>query len=309
MKQEVEFEPCEISTISLHKLLSFSNLFKDGIIYGKHCCLIDVNTDTSQNIFKNPIRIDAYMFVVCTEGLVAINYNLYNQTLSANNMFLYNKGSILSMNAIEPCHLKIMVFNHEFFDELSIKLDNIPLQYKILREQQIFPISAFDCCQLQTTMSQTAICIGMNQKNSHYCEMVKSSFKAFIYRALYIIYEQYGKRHNEYIPTQENSHFERFMSLLEENYKKEHSIHFYSNKMNLSPKYLSLMIKKVSGKLATEWIDEYIIIEAKNLLKYSSMSIQEISYSLNFRTQSFFGKFFKRHTGLSPNAYRVSNKY
>lgn len=49
-----------------------------------------------------------------------------------------------------------------------------------------------------------------------------------------------------------------------------------------------------------------MILEAKNLLKYSTMSIQEISYSLNFPNQSFFGKYFKNHTGQTPSEYRMS---
>ena len=71
-----------------------------------------------------------------------------------------------------------------------------------------------------------------------------------------------------------------------------------------SPKYLSSVVKEVSGKTAARWIDESVILEAKALLKYSGMSIQEIAYHLNFSTQSFFGKYFKQHTGTSPSRYK-----
>ena len=64
------------------------------------------------------------------------------------------------------------------------------------------------------------------------------------------------------------------------------------------------MVKEVSGKTAARWIDESVILEAKALLKYSGMSIQEIAYHLNFSTQSFFGKYFKQHTGTSPSRYK-----
>ena len=69
-------------------------------------------------------------------------------------------------------------------------------------------------------------------------------------------------------------------------------------------KYLSSVVKEVSGKTAARWIDESVILEAKALLKYSGMSIQEIAYHLNFSTQSFFGKYFKQHTGTSPSRYK-----
>ena len=64
------------------------------------------------------------------------------------------------------------------------------------------------------------------------------------------------------------------------------------------------MVKKVSGKTAGEWIDEYVILEAKALLKYSVMSIQEVAYYMNFPNPSFFGKYFKRYVGISPQKYR-----
>ena len=74
--------------------------------------------------------------------------------------------------------------------------------------------------------------------------------------------------------------------------------------MFLSSKHFSTVIKKVSGKTAGQWIDEYVILEAKTLLKYSGMSIQEIANALNFSTQSFFGKYFKQHTGYSPSRFK-----
>ena len=68
---------------------------------------------------------------------------------------------------------------------------------------------------------------------------------------------------------------------------------------------MSALIKEVSGRSAAQWIDDYVILEAKSLLKYSDLSIQEIAYRLNFSTQSFFGKYFKQHTGISPGQYKA----
>lgn len=70
-------------------------------------------------------------------------------------------------------------------------------------------------------------------------------------------------------------------------------------------KHLSNVIKELTGKSAGEWIDSYVILEAKTLLKYSNMSVQEIAYYLNFPNQSFFGSYFKRNTGMSPSQYKA----
>lgn len=305
MEAKVETQDYGIGTISFDKMLSISNLFGKVIRYGKNCCLINVDTDTDRDIFKYPARIDAFIFVVCSNGLIELTYNLFSITLSSNNLFIYKPGTIFRINAIESSQLSIMIFTRDFFDELGLKLDNIPLHYKMMRERQTFPLSEECCRQISDLMSLTGEFISLDSTKPHYGEMVKSTFRTFLYRAIYAINEHSVNKTIECLPKQENTHFENFMRMLEENYKTEHSIKFYSDKMSLTPKYLSLMIKKVSGKLATEWIDDYLVLEAKNLIKYSSMSIQEIAYALNFPNQSFFGKYFKRHTGLSPKAYRL----
>ena len=100
--------------------------------------------------------------------------------------------------------------------------------------------------------------------------------------------------------------FDEFMSLLQQYNKREHNVSFCAKQLNITPKYLSSVVKEVSGKTAARWIDESVILEAKALLKYSGMSIQEIAYCLNFPNQSFFGKYFRSHTGMTPSAYRMS---
>ena len=98
--------------------------------------------------------------------------------------------------------------------------------------------------------------------------------------------------------------FNDFTALLQQHSKRERNVGFYAAQLNITPKYLSAVVKEVSGKTAARWIDESVILEAKTLLKYSGLSIQEIAYRLNFSTQSFFGKYFKQHTGFSPSRYK-----
>jgi AraC-like DNA-binding protein len=82
------------------------------------------------------------------------------------------------------------------------------------------------------------------------------------------------------------------------------NVGFYADRLSLTPKYLSRIIKEASGRSAPEWIDDYVILEAKNLLKYSGLAIKEIVYKLNFPSQSVFYKFFKARTGMTPTEYK-----
>jgi AraC-like DNA-binding protein len=85
---------------------------------------------------------------------------------------------------------------------------------------------------------------------------------------------------------------------------EERGIGFYADKLCHTPKYLSTTIKEVSGKLAGEWIDDYVMLEAKVLLKSTNMTVQQTSERLNFATQSHFGTYFKRLAGVSPKEYK-----
>jgi AraC-like DNA-binding protein len=104
--------------------------------------------------------------------------------------------------------------------------------------------------------------------------------------------------------TRQEGIYSAFIDLLGGNYKNARDIGYYANKLCITSKHLSQVVKEVSGKTALEIIEEYVLTECKALLLSTTMTIQEISDELNFPSQSVFGKYFKRLTGLSPKAYR-----
>lgn len=98
--------------------------------------------------------------------------------------------------------------------------------------------------------------------------------------------------------------FTKFIRLVEKYYKKERKVSWYAGELGISPKYLSETVKRTSKRTPNEWIDKYVILEVRLQLKNSSMSIKEIADDLNFPSQSFLGKYFKEHMGMSPSQYR-----
>ncbi|MCM1164075.1 MAG: helix-turn-helix domain-containing protein [Muribaculaceae bacterium] len=98
----------------------------------------------------------------------------------------------------------------------------------------------------------------------------------------------------------------QFIETLEKNFKTERSVNFYADRLFVTPKHLSAVLKEVSGRTAGDWIDRRVILEAKLMLRTTGMNIQEISSALNFSNQSFFGKYFKHLTGISPRDYRAN---
>ena len=99
----------------------------------------------------------------------------------------------------------------------------------------------------------------------------------------------------------------QFLSLVENDFKQHRDVIYYAQELCVSAKHLSSVVKSVSGRTAGEWIDSYVILEAKMQLRNTSRTVQEISATLSFSDQSFFGKYFKRLTGMSPREFRMSN--
>ena len=134
----------------------------------------------------------------------------------------------------------------------------------------------------------------------------KSKHQASILRSyLYIlIYEIDAIQKEEASAEVQNTLFEKFKELLFKDFLNFRSVQHYADELNVSRKYLSEVIKKFSGKTASDWINEMVILEAKVLLQNKNMSINQISDMLHFSDQSVFGRFFKNYEGISPLEYR-----
>lgn len=111
------------------------------------------------------------------------------------------------------------------------------------------------------------------------------------------------KRVNDSRKPRREDLFEKFICDLKQYCSTEHHVQFYADKLFISPHYLSELSKDVSGRTASIWINEFIILEAKTLLIHTNLSIQEIAFDMGFSDQSSFGKFFKKNVGVSPKRF------
>ncbi|MDF9829502.1 helix-turn-helix domain-containing protein [Parabacteroides sp. PF5-6] len=100
--------------------------------------------------------------------------------------------------------------------------------------------------------------------------------------------------------------FDKFINILRKHCSTEHSIRFYADKLFVTSQYLSKVVKDVSGKTASAWIAEFVLLEAKALLIHTNLSIQEVGFNVGFADQSAFGKFFKKNTGITPKRFAMN---
>ena len=140
-----------------------------------------------------------------------------------------------------------------------------------------------------------------------YHEAVKSQVSALMFHFLNIFCSGLNLKKS----TQHTAHYRQqdyvrqFMSLLSLHFREQRRVTFYSEQMHITPKYLGTIVTQQTGRTVSDWIDHFVVSEAKVLLGSSSLTIQEITYKLNFPNQSFFCKYFKAHTGMTPSGFRA----
>lgn len=136
--------------------------------------------------------------------------------------------------------------------------------------------------------------------NAHRYQALLFTMLAFIFSTGEKCYKQFklGK------PSKSGMLYEKFFKLVREHFRTERFLDFYADKLGITPKHLSRTIKEQTGASAVEWIERRVVLEAEVLLKSTNMHVQEIADHLHFPSQSFFGKYFKKQTGMSPREFR-----
>jgi AraC-like DNA-binding protein len=136
-------------------------------------------------------------------------------------------------------------------------------------------------------------------------EMILNSFQAFCLDLGDILLSRTDEQVTLELSRKEEIMHE-FIRLVLINVRKEHTVTFYAGELCITPQYLTLILKELTGKSASRWIDEALLHEARVMLKTPKVTIQQVADSLSFSDQSTFGKFFKKNAGLSPMEYRRS---
>ena len=131
-------------------------------------------------------------------------------------------------------------------------------------------------------------------------------------KAFFIGFHDYLVRFPGQTPTVDGSKrhralFDQFMRSIETDYKKSRDVQYYAKKLNISPKYLNIISKSITGHNAKSIIDHYVILKLKIDLSGSDISIKQLVWDYSFSDSSFFTRYFKQHTGITPLAYRKAN--
>ena len=251
---------------------------------------------------NEPRRIRCILLALCLKGRAQYSVNTKKHEVEENDIIIINEGQVTDDYLISRDFKGIgLMISSEFFKEIIKDVHELSSLFLFSRSH---PVCTLKKNEVDNIIDYYRILKHKLEDTSHHFrkETVRSLLTTMIYDLSNVIYNI--QNYNDKKQTRAEHIFTEFIHLLEQNFKKERRVSWYGQQLCISPKYLSETIKQISHHTPNEWIDNYVTLEIRVLLKNSTKSIKEIAQELHFPNQSFLGKYFKEHVGKSPSEYR-----
>ena len=251
-----------------------------------------------------PYKLKQVLVVLCHQGNGYGAINLRPIHLQKNSLLIALPSQIAESHKIdENFKATFLVLSERFLSRI-----NMGDAYLFLKNVQINPVYQLDekTASVFRSLTELSYNLILSSDNSPAMEEIFGLIARLFYLLSCRIItpsspeKETGQRQGELMM--------QFLQLLNLHYKEHREVGFYADKMNITAKYMTTLVKKVSGKPALKWIEDYVILEAKAQLSSTVNTIQQIAFDLNFPSQSLFGRYFKRAVGMSPSDYRASLK-
>lgn len=261
-----------------------------------------INEPEVLDIAQYPMRINLNMIILCTKGFLKMKIGVNDSVLSENKFVIVVTNQIFQITEVSPdFKAGFLLLKDEFLleqNDIRSILFNIK---QTLTWQSLFSLP--EEVMLEETFVFKSIRSIIRQKEHKYRELiVYHYFRIMLYHVCQIYFSEQEKIMKS--GNRQEAVFYHFVREVDLNFYQHRTIKYYADKASLTPKYFSRIIFEASGKKAADWINEYVILEAKTLLKNTTMTIQQISEQLNFSNQSHFSRYFSAHTGISPLEYK-----
>lgn len=284
---------------------------KDDIVsIGDDFILARQTNDVDYKLLKYPSRIDGFVAAYCRKGHFKCTINLKEHVIHDGMLVVNIPNNIIQLEPIgsdnELVEMTILAVSPKYMNTLRSDLDKFFINALNMLKSPIMEMGPeeVDIAAKYFQLIDNVIKAESEYRN----DSVSYLLTSFFYLIGGMLMERLRieeKSGEPQMSSRQKYMFESFIELVEQYHDKERSVKFYAEKMYISPKYLSQIIKGVSGYSAPDVINKYVILEAEHLLRHTDLTIKEISDQLNFPNTSFFYRYFKTHTGCTPNSYRL----
>ena len=251
-----------------------------------------------------PIRLNSIAIIAfCIGGYIKFNLGLKNTILSKNQLCVILPDRIIQTTEVSPdCMAGFIVVRRNFFDSQSHLSETINLHHNLM-EQSHFNLSEKEMQEYILIFNLMKEKIA-DRGNPYRMQIIQNYVQLTFYNIYNYLIDKQNDIPEKTVMNNNTAIYDKFIKSVEIHYRKEHRVKFYADMLCLTPKYLSSVIYEMSGKHASDLIHEYILLEARALLKSTDMSLKNISDALCFCTPSHFGRFFRRYTGHTPSTYQ-----
>jgi AraC-like DNA-binding protein len=251
-----------------------------------------------------PIRFNALIIIIGVAGHCDVDINMRQYSIERDSFVILQPQNYVS-NPVpsEDFRAKVMACSPQMTNDFIPKLsDLLPLLMQLSAEPivNLLPEQS-----VNINIYYDFITEQLRNPRSKY---TRKKIRCLLQAAFYEVLDSLESTRLMKPRTRQEEIMAEFLQLLLANFKTAREVSLYANQMNITPKHLSSVVKSLSGRTAGEWIDAYVIMEAKILLTTTDMTVQQIAYALNFSSQAFFGKYFRNLTSFTPTAYRAQNR-
>ncbi|MBQ6745577.1 MAG: AraC family transcriptional regulator [Bacteroidaceae bacterium] len=270
--------------------------------------LLDDNLDSTQDLELGshvnrqlfPLKLMFPLVIICKQGEMVAQLNLEDIRLEQNDVLIMVPGTIgEDVSVTKDCRVAIMAIPESAFPML-MKMEH-SLKF---REHFSHPLKFhYSDAEMEHIVMIYKLMRSIINMGSPYCKEILMNYMEAV---AYFTITKLEAISNENVKKQRGDIlFHQFMNEVRRYYTTERQLSFYADKLCITTKYLSRVVKQHSGRQPSEWVRDYVILEAKALLRQNELSVQQISDILNFPNPSFFGKYFKAVVGCSPRQYQL----
>ena len=252
-----------------------------------------------------PCRFESTVVFVCLSGKLDFSINTRSFSVEGPSVAVAFPGDVVKIDNCEDLEGYSSIFAKGYLDGLEIELlkrDNFKLHVSAC------PVGALTPAQVNLlkpfyTMCKTIMDRGFPETPA----IMRGLAQAFCHVVFSIMKEARAVAPGLKATGRRRQIFNMLINLVATHHATRRDVEFYAASLGLSAKYLSVSVRECTGRSPQDWINDYVLMDAKSMLRNSSASVKEIAFALNFSTQSAFGKFFRQHAGASPRQYRKNN--
>ena len=263
----------------------------------------------SAEMLHFPLRVDAILIGITLTGQIQMTVNLQEWTMTENTGIICLPENLLGVQSISPDYKGAIIgVSLSFLRNMNIDLKKIIPYYLSVCNHPLMQLSNEEMGIISRLYNLIISILTEEAEGKNRNEEVVANLLAALIFRMCDHFDRINQGNRILKTKSKEYYFVRFMDLLQRDFRHHRDIAYYSDQLTVTPKYLSKLIKDISGSSAAQWIDEFTVAEASVLLKFTDKNIQQIAEDLDFPSQSFFSKYFKLHTGSSPSEWRGNNR-